>query len=275
LRQIRTPLAFARRLGGVARGVGLGGTLYGGLVVAALASAPVRARRGLTKTIVRRVSEVAVPLALRLGGVRVVGRGAERAAALAASGGYVLVANHSSNLDPMALMTVLGRVDLSFVAKAETLRRPLLGDLLDAIGWFAVERESMASLKKLREEVEARRASGWVPDLVVFPEGTRSVDGRLQRFRIGPFLLAAQLGLPILPVVIRGTSALHRKDAFEVYPGTVEVDVGEPIHPPRGPLKPMAQVDAAAELLRRTEAIFRAVPELAPDAAAPAEAVAA
>lgn len=246
-------------------GLGLGASLYGGLAVAALVSAPVRRRRGATREVVRRVSEVAIPLGLKLGGIRVIGRGAEHAEALARTG-FILVANHSSNLDAMAIMAVLGRVDLAFVAKAETLRRPVTGRMLDAIGWFAVERENLAALKKLREEVEARRATGWVPDLVVFPEGTRSPDGRLQPFRIGPFLLAAQLGLPILPAVIRGTSALHGPDAFLVYPGTVEVDLSPPIHPPSGRLKPLEQIDAAAELKRRTEAIFHAVPELAPTA---------
>jgi 1-acyl-sn-glycerol-3-phosphate acyltransferase len=260
------------RLTGLVHGLGFGGTLYGALALTAVAAAPVRRSRAATAAVVRAVARVAVPTALRLGGVRVIGRGADHAAELARGGGYILVANHSSNLDPLALMTVLGRVDLAFVAKAETLRRPVLGSLLDAIGWIFVERESLASLKKLREDVEARRGTGWVPDLVIFPEGTRSPDGRLQKFRIGPFMLAAQTGLPILPVVIRGTSALHRKDAFAVHPGTVEVEIGAPLFPPSRKLRALEQVDVAADLLRRTEAIFRAVPELAP--AGPATAAA-
>lgn len=209
-------------------------------------------------SLVRNVAGLAVPMALKLGGVRVESHGADHATSLGRERGFILVANHSSNLDPMALIKVLGRVDLSFVAKAETLRRPLLGELLAAIGWFQVERQSMAALKKLCEDVEHRRKSGWVPDIVVFPEGTRSTDGKLAKFQIGPFLLAAQLGLPIVPAAIHGAAHLHPKNDFRVYPGTIRVEFGKPLFPPEGPLKPLERVDVAAEFLKTTEAWFRA-----------------
>lgn len=254
-------MELRRSLSGIVHGLGLGGTLYGSLLALAAASVPVRGNRRATGALVRGVCRLVVPAALRMGGVRVVGRGAERAAELGRGGGYILVANHSSNLDPMVLVTVLDQIGLAFVAKAETLRRPLAGRLLEAVGWIGVERESMAALKKLREEVEARRQAGWVPDLAIFPEGTRSVDGKLGKFQIGPFLLAAQLGLPILPAIIRGAGALHPRNAFAVYPGTIEVEIGEPMFPPSRKLKPLEQVDVAADLMRRTEAMYRAALE--------------
>jgi 1-acyl-sn-glycerol-3-phosphate acyltransferase len=249
-----------RRLSGLAHGLAFGATLYGALLVSVILALPGIWSRRWIAAVVGRVARISVPIALWLGGVRVEGRGGERIAGLA--DGFILVANHASNLDPIALIRVLGRVDLAFVAKAETLRRPLFGRMIRGIGWFGVERESLAALKKLKEEVEARRRGGWVPDLVVFPEGTRSVDGRLGRFRIGPFLLAVQTGLPIVPAVIRGTAALHPRNALAVHPGTVRVDVGEPIFPPPGKVKAAGLVDAAESMMRRAEAIFRAVPDL-------------
>ena len=247
---------------GVLRGLGLGGALYSSLLLAWAGAFPFFKRRpAWAKAWMIAVSRRAVPVALRGGGIDVVATGVENLEAVA-KGGYILVPNHASNIDPMALMVVLDRFDLAFVAKAETLRRPLLGNLLKAVGWVAVERESLAALKKLQEDVKARVATGWVPELVVFPEGTRSTDGKLQKFQLGTFLLSAHLGLPIVPVIIRGTFPLHRKDAFLVQAGTVTVEFRPAIFPPPGKLKPLQAVDAAADLMKKTRAIFEAVPDL-------------
>lgn len=254
------------------RGLAFGGTLYGALVGTSVAILPTRrggrAERHIVANVVRRL----IPTSLLAGGIRLHVSGREHLTNPTLAGGYVLVANHASNLDPIAIMEALGRYDLTFVAKVETLRRPLLGRILEALPWLGVERESVAALKKLCDEVRSRQESGWVPQLVVFPEGTRSENGRLQPFKIGPFLLAAHLGVPVLPVVVRGTFALHRKNAFAVYPGPVHVDIHAPLVPPpmpaglRGRQVDLAALDTAAALKQKTEAIFFAVPELAPAA---------
>ena len=252
-------IPLTRRLSGLLHGLALGGVLYAFLVVTFVIALPVLWRPRWARAVVKRAGRLAVPLALAGGGVRV--RSSGLPLALESGRGYILIANHASNLDPLVLMKVLGRVDLSFVAKAETLRRPLLGHLLRAIGWFGVERESPVSFKRFQEEVEARRKAGWIPDLVVFPEGTRSTDGKLQPFRMGTFLLAARCRLPILPVVIRGTAPLHPRNAFACYPGTVRVDVLPPIDPP-GKLSAAEIIGAVAALQKRAEALYQAVPDL-------------
>ena len=252
---------LTRRLSGLLHGLALGGVLYTFLVVTFVIALPVLWRPRWTRAVVRGSGRLMVPLALAGGGVRVRSSGLQHVRALERGRGYILIANHASNLDPLALMKVLGRVDLSFVAKAETLRRPLLGHLIRAIGWFAVERESPVAFKRFQEEVEARRKAGWIPDLVVFPEGTRSTDGKLQPFRMGTFLLAARCRLPILPVVIRGTAPLHSRNAFACYPGTVKVDVLPPIEPP-GKMSAAEILGAVAALQKRAEAIYQAVPDL-------------
>jgi 1-acyl-sn-glycerol-3-phosphate acyltransferase len=257
----RPPQAIGRRVRGILHGLAFGATLYGFLVVVFALALPILWNRQWTRGLVGLAAGRMVPLALFAGGVRVRGSGMAHARLLERKRGYVLIANHASNLDPLALMHVLDRVDLAFVAKAETLRRPLLGHILRAIGWFAVERENPLAFKRFHEEVERRRKAGWVPNLVIFPEGTRSEDGRLQPFRMGPFLLAARARLPILPVVIRGTAPLHRKNGFACYPGTVRVDILPPLDSP-GKLSPAELLTQVAELQRRAEALYQAVPDL-------------
>jgi 1-acyl-sn-glycerol-3-phosphate acyltransferase len=254
---------------GVVRGIGFGGVLYGSLVVASLLSLPVLFSDAAIKAITMGVTWFMVPVSLWAGGIRVTGSGEEHAKALEKTG-YILIANHASNLDPLALMTLIGRRDLAFVAKAETLRRPLLGRIIAAIPWLPVERESLAALKKLTELVRAKQKTGWVPIIAVFPEGTRSEDGKLNAFKVGPFMLAAQLGIPILPAVIRGTFPRHKRNAFLVFPGPVRVDIHPPIYPPKleGKGLDLKVVDAAAVLKKQAEAIFKAVPDLT-DASGP------
>ena len=246
---------------GFFHGLALGTALYLPLLVVFVLVLPLLWHRGWTRAVVLAAARLVVPLSLWAGGVRVRSSGVEHARALEKRGGYILIANHSSNLDPLALMHVLGQVDLAFVAKAETLRRPLAGRLLEAVGWFGVVRESPLAFKRFQEQVEARRRAGWTPNLVIFPEGTRSEDGRLRPFHMGTFLLAARLRLPILPVVIRGAQPVHRRGAFACYPGPVSVDVLPPIEPP-GKCKPMELLDKVAELQRRAEALYKAVPDL-------------
>jgi 1-acyl-sn-glycerol-3-phosphate acyltransferase len=249
-------------MSGLVHGFALGAVLYGFLVVVYVLVLPIGRWPRLSSRVVVGLTRAMVPLALWVARVRVRGTGAERAAELARGPGYIIIANHASNLDPLALIKVLGRTDLAFVAKAETLRRPMLGRLLRAIQWFAVERDSLVALKRFEEQVAARRRGGWVPNLVIFPEGTRSDDGRLQPFRLGPFLLSVRTGIPILPVVIRGTQRLHRRNAFAVYPGEVSVDFLPAIAPPAGRLGAAELTAAVEKLARRAAAIYSAVPDL-------------
>jgi|GEM_PF-2161792 len=246
---------------GVLHGIGVGGTLYASLVVAYVGTRPFALfyTPGVRPLFVEFTRRFVVPVAAKLGGLRITGSGMEHVDACAK--GYVLIANHASNLDPIALMYLLDRTDLNFVAKIETLRRPLLGDLLQSIPWLAVDRASLASLKKLAQEVRERQKTGWIPRIVVFPEGTRSETGKLGAFKSGPFLLAALLGIPIIPAVIRGTFPLHKKDAFLVYPGPVHVDFHAPLWPAKlqGKQLDLKVVDAAGALMKQAEAIYKSI----------------
>ena len=153
-------------------------------------------------------------------GVEVTVRGAEH---LAAGGAFVLTPNHQSHLDILALLGFLpGRT--RFAAKRELWRHPIVGGVLDTLDMVPIDRENpevaIAALG---------RADGRAGSLVIFPEGTRSRDGRLREFKKGAFVLAIRAGLPV-PVICRGTRRLMpRGSRLNVVPGPVEILVEEPI----------------------------------------------
>jgi 1-acyl-sn-glycerol-3-phosphate acyltransferase len=157
----------------------------------------------------------------KLLGVEVTVRGAEH---LAAGGPFVLTPNHQSHLDILALLGFLpGRT--RFAAKREMWRHPVVGGVLDTLDMVPIDRENpevaIAALAK---------TDGAAGSLVVFPEGTRSRDGRLREFKKGAFVLAIRAGLPVVPVICRGTRRLMpRGSRLTVVPGPVEVIVEAPI----------------------------------------------
>jgi 1-acyl-sn-glycerol-3-phosphate acyltransferase len=154
-------------------------------------------------------------------GVSVTVRGAER---LRSGGPFVLTPNHQSHLDILALLGFLpGRT--RFAAKREMWRHPVVSQVLDTLDMVPIDRDNpevaIAALC---------RVSGTAGSLVVFPEGTRSRDGRLRDFKKGGFVLAIRAGLPVVPVICRGTRRLMpRGSRLTVVPGPVEIVVEEPI----------------------------------------------
>lgn len=139
------------------------------------------------------------------------------------SGTYVFASNHQSIYDIPILFWAIRR-QLRIIAKASLGRIPFLGWHLRLTGHLLVDRERPGPgiLKRMRGLV-AQHAS-----LIVFPEGTRSRDGVVGRFKGGVFLLAIEHQLPIVPVSVRGSREVMLKDYVTVRPGDVVVT----IHPP-------------------------------------------
>lgn len=140
---------------------------------------------------------------------------------------YVFVANHLSNFDiPAVLLAVPSRI--RFLAKAELFKIPIFSQALRAVGVIRIDRKAgSAAHAAINEGVDAAREHGY--SLIIFPEGTRSVDGELHRFKKGAFRIAISSGLDVVPVTIQGTWDVWKPGAKIFYPGAVTVTVHDPI----------------------------------------------
>jgi 1-acyl-sn-glycerol-3-phosphate acyltransferase len=154
-------------------------------------------------------------------GVRVTALGIER---LEPGRSYVLASNHQSIYDiPIVFASI--PLQLRIVAKDSLGRFPFLGWHLRRTGHLLVDRHNPGAgiVKKMSRLVQGARS------LIIFPEGTRSLDGTVGRFKGGSFLLAADAGLPVVPVSIAGSRHVMRKGRLMTCPGDVTITVHEPI----------------------------------------------
>jgi len=166
---------------------------------------------------------------------------------------HIYLANHSSYLDIIVLGITIPD-DMRFVFKRELTKIPIFGWGLARGPYILIDRtdarNAMASIE------QAARQIGDGASVVLFPEGTRTPDGKLGPFKRGGFLLAMKSGVPMLPVAIRGTYQLLSRHDKKVRPGRVEVIIGTPIEekPDATRAEEQAiQAEAREQLLRMLE----------------------
>jgi len=137
---------------------------------------------------------------------------------------YVFAANHQSIYDIPIVFASLP-YQLRIVAKDSLGRIPFLGWHLQRTGHLLVNRKNPGAdiVDKMKRLVGASHS------LIVFPEGTRSVDGRVGRFKKGPFVVAIDAQLPVVPVSVAGSRQVMSKGQLMVRPGEVRVTIHEPI----------------------------------------------
>jgi 1-acyl-sn-glycerol-3-phosphate acyltransferase len=141
---------------------------------------------------------------------------------------YVFLANHQSLFDiPVLIATAPGQ--LRMMAKRTLFQIPLFGWALKAGGFISIDRADRSTATQSFSAAFARLREG--TSILLFPEGTRSLDDTLLPFQRGGFLLALKSGLPIVPVGIRGSRAVQRRGSFAIHPSTVVVTYGAPIDP--------------------------------------------
>jgi 1-acyl-sn-glycerol-3-phosphate acyltransferase len=166
---------------------------------------------------------------VRLGGVKVEIVGLDR---FDNQGTYIYMCNHVSNIDPPIVIPAIPK-RTSVLVKKEVFRIPVLATAMRMGNLVPVDRtdrdSAINSLKKAQEVL----ASG--VNMSVFPEGTRSQTGELLPFKKGPFYMALDAGVPIVPMTILGTRAIWPKGSRAIKPGTATVVFHPPIDPKQFP----------------------------------------
>lgn len=171
-------------------------------------------------------AQVIARTGFRLAGIPVIAEGQQNVPPHTAC---IFMANHVSNLDPPALLPrIPGRT--SAFLKRSLMKIPGLGYGLKLGEFIPVDRDG--SVTSAQESVAAaRRVLAKGIHITTFVEGTRSPDGRMLRFKKGPFYLAKETGAPCIPVSIWGTETMMAKGSLRIRPGTAHIVFHAPIYP--------------------------------------------
>ena len=145
---------------------------------------------------------------------------------LIADRSVIYMVNHQSNFD---IPVLLGRLPVQFrwLAKAELFRIPILGQGMRASGYISIDRSNRRSAMRSLQEAADTIRSG--TSVLIFPEGTRSLDGNLQPFKKGGFVLTVDAGDPVIPIIICGTWSIMPKDRWMIRPQPVTMHIMPPV----------------------------------------------
>jgi len=140
---------------------------------------------------------------------------------------YIFTPNHQSLIEVPLFVAYLGR-NPAYLGKKEIFKYPVFGCGIRLIGVVPVDRSnSPAAVESAKLATEnLRRGKSYV----VYPEGTRSRDGRMLPFKKGAFMMALDAGVPVVPVTVSGATKIMPKGQVKVFPSTVRITVHEPIN---------------------------------------------
>jgi 1-acyl-sn-glycerol-3-phosphate acyltransferase len=159
---------------------------------------------------------------VRAVGVRVRIVGTERIP----SGTCLFVANHTSTVDAPAVVGAIPQ-RIAILLKQSLFRYPIVGQAFRLAHFIPVDRSKQESaIASLEKAIEAMRGG---QSFLIYPEGTRSPDGRLQEFKKGAVVMAIKAGVPIVPIACSGAQRIMRKRSLEIHPGEILVEFLAPI----------------------------------------------
>ncbi len=165
----------------------------------------------------------------------------------------VVFSNHCSYFDVFCLLAHLP-IQFRWLAKEELFRIPLFGKAMEYGGYLPIDRSNPRRAHRSMVAAAQRIRAG--TSIVIFPEGTRSPDGKLQEFKSGGAILAIRAQVPVVPVAVLGTHRVMPKGTLRVKPGPVEIRIGEPI-----PTEGLSQKDREALLRRARQSILKLMGE--------------
>jgi 1-acyl-sn-glycerol-3-phosphate acyltransferase len=181
----------------------------------------------LSRKFARIVARVWSLHLLSVAGVKIIVNGQEK---LDRKKRYVFISNHQSGLDIPILYSGLSE-KICFIAKKELFMIPIFGWGLYVTGHIWIDRGNARKAHRSIERAVQRLKKDNV-SLILFPEGTRSTDGKVAPFKQGSFALAQKAGVQVVPIAIRGALGLLPKHSAFVNPGTVVLDICDPVEIP-------------------------------------------
>ena len=139
---------------------------------------------------------------------------------------YIFMPNHQSNAD---IPLLLGRLPAQFrwLAKAELFKIPIFGRAMRGVGYISIDRSNRKSAFESLKQAASTIRNG--TSVLIFPEGTRSRDGRVLPFKKGGFVLAVDSQVPVVPIIIRGTGGIMPKGRFMIRPAPVTMTILDPV----------------------------------------------
>jgi 1-acyl-sn-glycerol-3-phosphate acyltransferase len=141
-------------------------------------------------------------------------------------GSCILMPNHQSNFDIPVLLGCLP-IQFRWLAKAELFKIPIFGRGMRGCGYISIDRSNRKSAFQSLAEAAAKIRNG--VSVLIFPEGTRSRDGKILPFKKGGFVLSVDAGVPIVPIVIFNTWSIMPKGRLRIRTQSVQMDILAPI----------------------------------------------
>ena len=140
---------------------------------------------------------------------------------------YVFASNHASLIDIPLLLIAVNRYTV-FIAKSELSKIPIFKSILDRAGFIFVDRKNndsaVKSMNNLMKDIKKTPRS-----VAIFPEGTRTRDGKLLPFKKGAAIFAINTNIPVVPVAISGTYSWSQKKLFDLSQSVISFEFGNPI----------------------------------------------
>ena len=141
---------------------------------------------------------------------------------------YVIMGNHQSHFDVPAIFSIVKNLTIRFFTKKELFAIPLFGWAMKSAGMIKIDRSNRTqAIRSMSQSVKKIKEKG--TSLVVFPEGTRSSDGRVNEFKKGGFVIAIKGDIPIIPVSVSGSRFILKKHTLKIDPGIIKIVFDKPI----------------------------------------------
>ena len=169
---------------------------------------------------------------------------------------YVIAPNHQSYWDAFLIYGYIG-IKFKWMMKKELGRIPFVGWACYMAGCIFIDRSSRNSAKESIRKAESKLKDGM--SVVIFPEGTRSYDGQMGKFKRGAFLISEELGLPILPVTIDGNYDVMSRKAWNVTWHPVHMTIHEPVWPKS--TKDMTEAEVKEIMNETSEKVYNTIKE--------------